>query len=84
MSVFHQIKNLFRSSHNKLATNGNSEQRKAHTKQAAERIVQEENIAKSRLPNYEGLSQYQLLEKLGEYVLRCKNRKLTLTNKTMT
>ncbi|KAI8334858.1 serine/threonine-protein kinase srk1 [Choanephora cucurbitarum] len=66
MSVFHQIKNLFRSSHNKLATNGNSEQRKAHTKQAAERIVQEENIAKSRLPNYEGLSQYQLLKKLGE------------------
>ncbi|KAI8062279.1 kinase-like domain-containing protein [Gilbertella persicaria] len=63
--MFHQLKNLFRSNnHNKLTSN--PEQRKAHTKQTAERIVQEENIAKSKLPNYEGLSQYQLLKKLGE------------------
>jgi hypothetical protein len=67
MSVFHQLKNLFRNNSTKFSL-GNSEN-KVYRKEAVERIVKEESIAKSKLPQYEGLQdQYDLVKKLGEYV----------------
>ncbi|KAK4515458.1 uncharacterized protein ATC70_010404 [Mucor velutinosus] len=64
MSVFHQLKNIFRNS-SKFSL-GSSEA-KVHRKEAVERIVKEESIAKSKLPEYEGLQgQYDLIKKLGE------------------
>ncbi|CEP14202.1 hypothetical protein [Parasitella parasitica] len=45
---------------------GNSES-KIHRKEAVERIVEQESIAKSNLPKYEGLDdRYNLIKKLGE------------------
>ncbi|KAF1798481.1 hypothetical protein FB192DRAFT_1263689, partial [Mucor lusitanicus] len=65
MSVFHQLKNIFRNNSSKFSL-GSSEA-KVHRKEAVERIVKEESIAKSRLPEYEGLQdQYELIKKLGE------------------
>jgi len=67
MSVFHQLKNIFRNNSSKFSL-GSSEA-KVHRKEAVERIVKEESIAKSKLPEYEGLQdQYDLIKKLGEYV----------------
>jgi sRNA-binding carbon storage regulator CsrA len=63
MSMFHQLKNIFRSS-TKLSSN--PEEHKVHRKEAVERIVKEESIAKSTLPIYQGLEQYTLLKRLGE------------------
>ncbi|KAL7332721.1 Protein kinase [Mucor circinelloides] len=65
MSVFHQLKNIFRNNSSKFSL-GSSEA-KVHRKEAVERIVKEESIAKSKLPEYEGLQdQYDLIKKLGE------------------
>ncbi|KAL9558725.1 hypothetical protein MBANPS3_000772 [Mucor bainieri] len=65
MSVFHQLKNIFRNSNSKFSP-GSSEA-KVHRKEAVERIVKEESLAKSKLPEYEGLQdQYDLIKKLGE------------------
>lgn len=64
MSVFHQLKNIFRSH----VDNNN----KANKYEAAvTKIVKEENLAKSKVPEYEGLERFTLLNKLGEYVLFC-------------
>lgn len=72
MSVFHQLKNIFRSSndykgHQNHLQHGSNKAKKYEA--AVTKIVQEESKAKSRLPEYEGLSEkYALLKKLGEYV----------------
>lgn len=70
MSVFHQLKNIFRSSNDYKGHHHHHGSNKAKKYEAAvTKIVQEESKAKSRLPEYEGLSQkYALLKKLGEYV----------------
>ncbi|KAF7721655.1 hypothetical protein EC973_004331 [Apophysomyces ossiformis] len=68
MSVFSQIKNFIRSG--KSASGGDSlstsSQRKAKKYEAVARIVEEENIAKQRLPTYDGLERYKLIAKLGD------------------
>lgn len=68
MSVFHQLKNIFRSSNDYKGHHHHHGSNKAKKYEAAvTKIVQEESKAKSRLPEYEGLSQkYALLKKLGE------------------
>lgn len=38
--------------------------------EAAAFIVEEEKLAKSKMPFYPGLERYQLIEKMGEYVYR--------------
>lgn len=38
-------------------------------KEIAEYIVKEEREAKSKLPQYPGLEQFKLIEKMGEYVV---------------
>jgi hypothetical protein len=70
MSVFHQLKNIFRSSdhHNNSSHHGSNNKAKKY-EAAVTKIVQEESIKKSRVPEYEGLAEkYALLNKLGEYV----------------
>lgn len=37
-------------------------------REAAEQIVKEERQAKDRMPSYKGLENFQLMEKMGEYV----------------
>lgn len=65
MSVFHQIKNIFRHHVEEPRINNKSDQYEA----AATKIVQEESKAKSKLPEYEGLTEkFNLTNKLGEYV----------------
>ncbi|KAI9027152.1 kinase-like domain-containing protein [Phycomyces nitens] len=66
MSLLSQIKNFLRSSKN--ATDGSSliSQRKARKLETAARIVEEENIAKQRMPTYRGLERYKLIKKLGD------------------
>ncbi|KAL0093374.1 kinase [Phycomyces blakesleeanus] len=66
MSLLSQIKNFLRS--NKNGTDGSSliSQRKARKLETAARIVEEENIAKQRMPIYRGLERYKLIKKLGD------------------
>lgn len=65
MSVFHQLKNIFRNHADDNHRNNKSNKYEA----AATKIVQEESIAKSKLPEYEGLAEkFNLTNKLGEYV----------------
>ncbi|KAG0182821.1 hypothetical protein DFQ28_005249 [Apophysomyces sp. BC1034] len=68
MSVFSQIKNFIRSG--KSSSGGDSlstvSQRKAKKYEAVARIVEEENMAKQRLPSYDGLERYKLISKLGD------------------
>ncbi|KAI8637569.1 kinase-like domain-containing protein [Parasitella parasitica] len=65
MSVLHQLKNLFRNNSSRCSLN-NSES-KVHRKETVERIVEQESIAKSKQPQYEGLEdRYDLIKKLGE------------------
>ena len=84
MSVFNQIKNFIRSGRNiSLSGSNNSSdtanpddeltQQDVNKYEAVARLVEEENLAKQRLPSYEGLERYKLLDKLGEYVLFCFN-----------
>lgn len=65
MSVFHQIKNIFRN-HGEDNTHCNKSNKYEAT---ATKIVKEESIAKSKLPKYEGLAEkFNIISKLGEYV----------------
>ncbi|KAI7860344.1 kinase-like domain-containing protein [Circinella umbellata] len=77
MSVFNQIKNFIRSSRNiSLSGSNNSSdtsnpdddltQQDVKKFEAVARLVEEENLAKQRLPSYEGLERYKLLDKLGD------------------
>ncbi|KAG2233845.1 hypothetical protein BDF21DRAFT_340592 [Thamnidium elegans] len=59
MSVFHQLKNIFR---NHVDNNNKTNKYEA----AVTKIVKEENLAKSKVPEYEGLEGFTLLNKLGE------------------
>ncbi|KAI9265756.1 hypothetical protein EDC94DRAFT_499966, partial [Helicostylum pulchrum] len=59
MSVFHQLKNIFR---NHVDNNNKANKYEA----AVTKIVKEENLAKSKVPEYEGLEGFTLLNKLGE------------------
>ncbi|CEI94685.1 Putative CAMK/CAMK1/CAMK1-RCK protein kinase [Rhizopus microsporus] len=63
MSVFNQLKNIFR--------NNEKSEEKVHKLETVSRIVQEDTIAKSRLPEYEGLEDYTLIKKLGERLFNC-------------
>lgn len=38
-------------------------------KEEVEKIVQEERAAKNKMPNYKGLEQFKLIDKMGEYVI---------------
>ncbi|CAO3590411.1 unnamed protein product, partial [Absidia cylindrospora] len=57
MSVFSKFTNFIR--HTKSAVQGDKYE-------TAQRIVEEERMAKNRLPSYNGLERYQLLEKIGD------------------
>ncbi|KAI8331495.1 kinase-like domain-containing protein [Chlamydoabsidia padenii] len=58
MSVFSKFTNFIRHS-SKSASNGDKYE-------TAQRIVEEERLAKKQLPSYHGLERYQLLEKIGD------------------
>jgi hypothetical protein len=64
MAVFSQIKNFIRSG--KSYTSQGSTHSHNNTKEQAARMVEEEKIAKSTMPSYQGLEDYQLKSKLGE------------------
>lgn len=69
MSVFHQLKNIFRSSDHQHGHHDSNSNKAKKYEAAVAKIVQEESIKKSRVPEYEGLTEkYTLLNKLGEYV----------------
>lgn len=62
MSVFNQLKNFIRSGGGR----GSDESQEAKKYEAVARIVEEERVAKQRIPRYEGLDRYKLLQKMGE------------------
>ncbi|KAI9314420.1 kinase-like domain-containing protein [Dichotomocladium elegans] len=70
MSVFHQIKNLIRSGRNRSTStsdgSGELSIQEAKKYEAVARRVQEQNLAKQRLPSYPGLERYKLIDKLGD------------------
>ncbi|KAI9278127.1 kinase-like domain-containing protein [Sporodiniella umbellata] len=78
MSVLSQLKNIFRSSHSERSSI-NSEEERANKYETVSRIVKEDSIAKSKLPEYEGLEDYRLIKKLGEgafsKVYKCFDKK---------
>lgn len=64
MSVFHQLKNIFRNSH---ANDHHRSNKSNKYEAAATKMVQEETRAKSKLPEYQGLTEkFNLISKLGE------------------
>ncbi|KAI8143490.1 kinase-like domain-containing protein [Fennellomyces sp. T-0311] len=76
MSVFNQIKNFIRNGRN-ISLSGSNTGSDNHSEdgftqndvkkyEAVARLVEEENLAKQRLPSYEGLERYKLVDKLGD------------------
>lgn len=59
MSVFNQLKNIFRQS-------GQDSKRTMDRLESVSRLVKENTINKSKLPSYKGLENYTLIKKLGE------------------
>lgn len=71
MSVFQQIKQFLRNSTNRSSTNSDDSedtisQREAKKYEAVARLVEEEKLARQRLPSYAGLERYKLVDTLGE------------------
>lgn len=71
MSVIQQIKQFLRNSTNRSSTNSDDSedtisQREAKKYEAVARLVEEEKLARQRLPSYAGLERYKLVDTLGE------------------
>ncbi|CDH56674.1 pkinase-domain-containing protein [Lichtheimia corymbifera JMRC:FSU:9682] len=71
MSVFQQIKQFLRNSTNRSSTNSDDSedtisQREAKKYEAVARLVEEEKLARQRLPSYAGLERYKLVDTLGD------------------
>lgn len=69
MAVFSQIKNFIKSGKS-YSSHGSNLSRQSTTQkyETAQRMVEEEKIAKQTMPSYQGLEDYQLRTKLGELV----------------
>lgn len=65
MAVFSQIKNFIKTGKSYTTEEGHHVSKEEKYEKAA-RMVEEEKIAKSTMPSYQGLEDYQLKSKLGE------------------
>lgn len=65
--MFSQIKNFIKSGKSYSSHGSNMSRRStAHKYETAQRMVEEEKIAKQTMPTFQGLENFQLKVKLGE------------------
>lgn len=64
--MFSQIKNFIKSGKSYSSNGSNFSRRSTHKYETAQRMVEEEKIAKQTMPSFQGLKNFELKAKLGE------------------